>query len=210
MSIRTGVLIDLMPLTYKLEEDISGQKKIRMRGPLSEGNCKNRNNRYYPMPLLEREINKLQPDIQAKKVIGELDHPNDLKIHLDRVSHFITEAHFEGNKLCGTIEVIEGTPCGDILAGLVKSGVQFGISSRAMGSVARGSDGVDVVQEDFSLLTWDIVAQPSNYSSWLSLSESASLLNSYDDLESIIEKKLGNKIEDLYPVKTLDSILRGI
>lgn len=170
-------LIDTMPLDYKLLEEAvhNGVKKIRLRGPLSEGNVKNRNNRIYPIELLERELNRVLPDIQARKLIGELDHPDDLKIHLDKVSHLVVEAVRVGNKIEGIIEVIDGTPCGQILKGLIDAGVQLGISSRAMGSVARDNEGADIVQEDFTLLTWDIVAQPSFYNSWLTLAESRKL-----------------------------------
>jgi hypothetical protein len=203
-----GILIDTMPLQFKLEEDSSGNGKLYLRGPLSEGNIKNRNGRIYPTNLLERELKKISPDIQSRRIVGELDHPADLKIHLDRVSHFITEAHFEGNKVIGKIEVIQNTPCGDILAGLIKSGIQLGVSSRAMGSTARNKEGDDIVQEDFSLVTWDVVAQPSNYSSWLNISESFNLTKNYENLDEMITEVLKATPKKYYTFKTIDDLLK--
>lgn len=156
----------------KEDVEIGGVKTKKLRGPLSEGDVENRNKRVYPKNLLEREVERLLPDIQSRQVIGELDHPDDLKIHLDRVSHVVTEAAWDGNKLMGTIEILPHTDAGRNLLGLVNSGIKLGISSRGMGSVKMDGNGNGIVQEDLKLITWDVVAQPSNYSSWLSLTES--------------------------------------
>jgi hypothetical protein len=182
--------------------DINGVKTKRLRGPLSEGDIENRNNRVYPKYLLEREVERLLPDIKARQVIGELDHPDDLKIHLDRVSHVITEATWEGNKLMGTIEILPHTTAGKNLLGLVQSGIRLGISSRGMGSVRQQANGKNVVQEDLRLITWDVVAQPSNYSSWLSLTESANPIY-LDDIGYI-----GENVEPKQLVN-IEHILRG-
>lgn len=168
---RPELLFNHMTYDYKVvneDSEIGGVKTKRLKGPLSEGDVENRNKRRYPKYLLEREVERLMPDILERNVIGELDHPDDLKIHLDKVSHVVTEAYWEGNKLMGTIEILPQTEAGRNLLGLINGGVKLGISSRGVGSV--GPDGV--VQEDLRLITWDVVAQPSNYSSWLSLTES--------------------------------------
>lgn len=198
MIIEQTPLIDVNPFQYTLLEEAehNGVKKIRLRGPLSEGGVKNRNNRIYPMTLLERELNRVMPDIRARKLIGELDHPDDLKIHLDKVSHLVIEAAVNNGKIVGTIEVIDGTPCGQILRGLIDAGVQLGISSRAMGSVQKNNEGIDIVQEDFTLLTWDVVAQPSFYNSWLTLAESRrlGLVNvETSNFEELLDQNLNNK-----------------
>jgi hypothetical protein len=189
---RQQLLIQTMPLQYQLiKEDIeiNGLKTKRLKGPLSEGDIENRNKRIYPSRLLRREVERLTEDISQRRVIGELDHPDDLKIHLDRVSHVVTEAYWENNKLIGTIEIIPHTPAGQTLLGLVNSNIPLGISSRGMGSV-KEENGKNVVQEDLQLITWDIVAQPSNYSSWLSLTEGFKPI--YLDELGILESKKYN------------------
>jgi len=190
-----NILIDTIPLQYNLQESATenGNKVHRLNGVLSEGGIENRNRRIYPFPLLQREVNRLLEDIGQRRVVGELDHPDDLKIHLDNVSHLITEVHFNDKKVMGTIEIIPETDAGRNLLGLVKAGVNLGISSRAMGSVKQNEQGIFIVQEDLQLLTWDIVAQPSNYSSWLQLAEGAynKKFNEVTDLDKILDKELG-------------------
>ena len=118
---RKELLIEPQVYDYEVlteAAEIGGVKTKRLRGPLSEGNIENRNKRVYPKHLLEREIERLMPDIQSRQVIGELDHPDDLKIHLDRVSHVITEAAWEGDKLMGNIEILPHTVAGKNLLGL--------------------------------------------------------------------------------------------
>ena len=188
-----GLLIDTMPLTYQVltEDTDRGQKIYRLSGDLSEGDVLNRNDRIYPTNLLKRELDRLIEDIKSRRIIGELDHPEDLKIHLERVSHLICEAHFEGNKIIGTIEIIPETDAGRNLLGLVKAGVNLGISSRAMGSLSPNQEGHQIVQEDLKILTWDIVAQPSNYGSWLQLVEEFNRkYNKKNNLEDLLNTKL--------------------
>jgi len=211
----------LTEFDYLMEDsEVNGRKTKSLRGILSSGWVGNKNKRKYPTPLLERELNKLYPDIRSRKLLGELDHPSDLKIHLDKVSHLITEAQIEDNNVVGKIEILTGTPAGDLLMGLVNNKVAIGISSRAGGSTVSDREGFQVVQEDFMLLTWDVVAQPSNYSSWLSLVESISWnmdkgtygetiqRNKQSSLEKILDGNLFNKsglkqrtLADIFGVK---------
>lgn len=200
------------PISYDYEiltEDIEigGVKTKKLRGPLSEGDIENRNKRIYPKHLLEREVSRLLPDIQARQVLGELDHPDDLKIHLDRVSHVITEASWEGNRLMGTIEILPHTAAGKSLLGLVNSGIRLGISSRGMGSVKMDHTGNGVVQEDLKLITWDVVAQPSNYSSWLTLAESYNPI--YLDEMGILPEHIETNT-DVSRILTGEQIFKGL
>jgi hypothetical protein len=213
---RRELLRSTIDLNYELlkeDHELNGVKTCKLRGPLSEGDIENRNRRVYPLHLLKREVDRIMPEIKGRQVIGELDHPDDLKIHLDRVSHVITEAYWDGPKLMGTIEIIPTTDAGKNLLGLVQAGIKLGISSRGMGTVApTGADGAGVVQEDLRLITWDIVAQPSNYSSWLSLTESYKPIY-IDELgydPHTIEKLLGSGGSVVFRGTSLEDLLSNV
>ena len=92
--------------------------------------------------------------------MGELDHPDTSVIQLEKCSHLVTDIWMEGNKVMGKIKVLTETPMGKILAGLVKEGVSLGISSRGQGSV-RENNGVTIVEDDFQLICFDMVSDPS-------------------------------------------------
>ena len=114
---------------------------------------KNQNGRVYPKDLLMREAKKYTENfIQQKRALGELDHPDSSVVNLQNASHNVMEMHFNGNDLVGTVEVL-GTPSGNILKELFKSGIKLGISSRGLGSVESiGENGAQEVQPDFELI----------------------------------------------------------
>jgi hypothetical protein len=149
------------------EDTGNGHKKTMLRGLFQHGGVRNGNGRVYPRPILEKEIQRNIEKIQKKQMLGELDHPTEGKIHLEKVSHCITELKMEPDgKVMGAVEVFDGsddeggTPKGRILGSLIRRGVQVGISSRGFGSVKQDGD-VNEVQDDFKLITFDIVADPS-------------------------------------------------
>lgn len=144
-----------------------GPKKTMLKGLFQHGDIRNGNGRSYPRPILEREINKNSPKVKDRNMLGELDHPTEGKIHLDKVSHVITELNMvDDGKVLGSLEVFDGpdelggTPKGRILGSLIKRGIKLGISSRGFGSTKTIGD-VNEVQDDFKLITFDIVADPS-------------------------------------------------
>ena len=150
-----------------LTEDKDNLKKTYLKGLFQHAGIKNGNGRKYPHRILEREINNNQEKISNKQMVGELDHPKDGKIHLDKVSHVIIEARMDSDgRVFGKAEVfngpdeIGGTPKGRILGSLLKRKVRLGISSRGFGTTKK-INGTNEVQEDFKLITWDIVADPS-------------------------------------------------
>ena len=98
--------------------------------------------------------------MKEKRALGELDHPDTSVIQLEKCSHLVTDIWMEGNKVMGKIKVLTETPMGKILAGLVKEGVSLGISSRGQGSV-RENNGVTLVEDDFQLICFDMVSDPS-------------------------------------------------
>lgn len=152
------------------------------RGILQRKEALNQNRRRYPGGILEREVDNYQQLIKERRALGELDHPDSSVISLQNVSHNIVEAHWDGNDLIGVVEVlcdrlgenghvIKGTPAGNTLKALLDAGIKVGISSRGMGSVKEIVDESDgqpavVVQDDFELLGWDFVSNPSTHEAW--------------------------------------------
>jgi len=133
--------------------------KVMMKGILQKADTLNQNGRIYPVSVLEREIRNYQKFIIENRALGELDHPDSSVVNLKNVSHLVREAHLEGGTVYGTIEVLD-TPSGKILQSLVESGVRLGISSRGVGSTKKQGD-YHVVQDDFQLICWDYVLEPS-------------------------------------------------
>ena len=159
-----------MKLITELNESIqvieeateNGKKTVFIEGIFLQGNIPNRNGRRYRVETLEREVKRYMNENVAKgRAYGELGHPNGPSINLDRVSHMITELRREGDNFIGKAK-ISSTPMGEIVKGLLSDGAQLGVSSRGMGSLKEGKDGIMEVQDDFRLATAaDIVADPS-------------------------------------------------
>lgn len=131
---------------------------------LQEAEATNGNGRSYPKLILEREIQNYQKLVKENRALGECDHPDDSVINLKNASHMVNRIWWDGNDVLGTIKILK-TPSGNILRGLYESGVLFGFSSRAMGSLKEGigEDGssVQVVQDDLQLICFDAVSEPS-------------------------------------------------
>ena len=127
---------------------------------LQEANAVNGNNRVYTEEVLRKEIKNYQKLVQDRRALGECDHPDDSVINLKNASHMVNRIWWDGNDVIGTIKVLN-TPAGNILRGLYTSGVKFGFSSRALGSLQEGKGGVQYVQEDLQLICFDAVSEPS-------------------------------------------------
>jgi hypothetical protein len=157
------LLTEWRPFEYS-KEMIEESKKLNggrivLRGILQKANTLNQNGRIYPIAVLDREVRNYQKFIKENRALGELDHPDSSVVELKNASHIVREAHMEGEVCFGTVELLE-TPSGKILQSLVESGVTLGISSRGVGSTQRERD-YDVVQDDFQLICWDFVSEPS-------------------------------------------------
>ncbi len=144
------------------EENADGKKSLFIEGIFLQGNIPNRNGRRYNADILEKEVGRyVNENVSKGRAYGELGHPDGPSINLDRVSHIITSLVREGDNFIGKAK-ISSTPMGKIVEGLLSDGAQLGVSSRGMGSLKEGKDGVMEVQEDFYLATAaDIVADPS-------------------------------------------------
>lgn len=141
-----------------LEEDNkkTGKKDLCMKGIFIQGDVRNQNQRVYPVREIARAVNSITEKLSGgQSVMGELDHPEELSINLDRVSHLITEMWMEGADGYGKLKIVP-TPMGNIVQTLLLSGAKLGVSSRGSGNV--GDDGS---VSDFEIITVDIVAQPS-------------------------------------------------
>lgn len=133
-----------------------------IEGTFLQGGVKNRNNREYPVHILEREVNRYNETfVQKGRALGELGHPDGPTVNLDRVSHMITSLVREGNNFKGRAQLLS-TPMGKIAQSLIGEGVTLGVSSRGVGSLLQTNEGHKVVGEDFMLATAaDLVADPS-------------------------------------------------
>jgi Prohead core protein serine protease len=132
-------------------------KSLYMKGIFIQGGVRNANERVYPVSEIESAVNTLNEQIkEGHSVLGEVDHPDDLKINLDRVSHMITNMWMDGPNGFGKLKILP-TPMGQLVSTMLESGVKLGVSSRGSGNVDDGSGRVS----DFEIVTVDIVAQPS-------------------------------------------------
>ena len=166
------LIVDYIPFEItpqQITESMStNDGKLIVKGVLQRAEAQNQNGRVYPKDLLTREAKKYTENfIQQKRALGELDHPDSSVVNLQNASHNVLEMHFNGNDLVGTVEVL-GTPSGNILKELFKSGIKLGISSRGLGSVESiGENGAQEVQPDFELIAFDFVSNPSTHGAFL-------------------------------------------
>lgn len=149
---------DYTPETVR-ESKERNDGKIIMKGVLQKADTVNQNGRIYSLAILEREVRNYQKFILENRALGELDHPTDSIVNLKNVSHIVREAYIEDGTVVGTVELLN-TPSGKILQSLVESGVKLGISSRGVGSTRKQGD-YSMVQDDFQLICWDYVSEPS-------------------------------------------------
>ena len=172
-----NLLVDYMTFDVtpsQINESIKNNDgRLIVKGVLQRAEAKNQNGRVYPRETLVREAKKYaETNIAERRALGELDHPDSSVVNLNNVSHNILEMHWKGDDLLGTVEVL-GTPAGNILKELFKSGIKLGISSRGMGSVKEltnedDGDPTVQVQRDFELIAFDFVSNPSTHGAFLS------------------------------------------
>ena len=140
--------------------------KLILKGPMQRANKENQNKRIYPIKLLQREFQNYEKPIREGRALGELDHPDTSTVSLEKASHVVREQFWDGDTWMGRIEVLS-TPCGRILENLLESGVVVGISSRGVGSTSKNESGADIVQDDFNLICFDMVAEPSTHGAFM-------------------------------------------
>ena len=168
------LLVDYLPFEIPRQQITESMKenkgKLIVKGVLQRAESKNQNGRIYPREILMRESKKYDEDfIKQSRALGELDHPESSVVNLANASHNIIDMHWNSDDLVGTVEVL-GTPAGNILKELFKSGIKLGISSRGLGSVETvkeaGGDAQEV-QPDFELIAFDFVSNPSTHGAFM-------------------------------------------
>lgn len=152
----------------------------------------NQNGRSYPLPILKRECENYKSTfVKERRALGELDHPDSQVVNLANVSHNIIDLWWQGNDLMGKLEILS-TPSGNIAKELLKSGIRLGISSRGMGSVRELGEGKVEVQDDFEIVCWDLVSNPSTQGAFMSPSLNESVQgkvdNKYTKINSLVSE----------------------
>jgi hypothetical protein len=190
-------VFDYTPDMIKESREKNGGK-VMMKGVLQKADTLNQNGRIYPISVLDREIRNYQKFIVENRALGELDHPDSSVVNLKNVSHVIKEAYLDKGVVYGTVELLD-TPSGKILQSLVESGVKLGISSRGVGSTKKQGD-YHVVQDDFQLICWDFVSEPSTPGAFMipegkqiNSAELKAIFNKSDRIDRIVNEILSMK-----------------
>lgn len=175
MSATKVLLREWMPLRpeagFVVESRDANSGRLFLRGPMQRYGTPNQNKRIYPGPLLQREFKNLEKVVREGRAIGELDHPETSTVSLERASHVVREMTWDNDTWMGRIEILP-TPMGKIAETLIESGINLGISSRGVGSTSTNESGLDIVQDDFTLVCFDLVQEPSTHGAFMTLGES--------------------------------------
>ena len=173
------------------ESKSSGTMKIA--GVFQRANAPNHNKRIYEKKLLVREMKRLDEAINERRLMGELDHPTHDAVKLGNVSHLVTKLEMRGDEMLGEAEILN-TPCGQVAQALIKGGVKLGISSRGMGSLTERGE-YSVVNDDFKLVTFDLVADPSTKGAFPGLVNESKDSKFIDDtVRQTYDKALSEKV----------------
>jgi hypothetical protein len=179
------LIVSTIPFEFTPEQISESMEKnsgkLLVRGILQKASEQNQNGRVYSRKLLERETDKYRELIDDRRALGELDHPESSVVNLQNVSHNVKKVWWEGDNLLGDVEVL-GTPAGNILRELFKSGITLGISSRGMGTT-REHEGKTLVNDDFELVAFDFVSNPSTRGAFL---EPVSINESVDRTQEVV------------------------
>ena len=188
-----GVCQDL--LTEEEKRDMRDNGTMYLTGVIQRAKSKNQNGRIYPREVLDREIKNYEKIVRDNRACGELDHPEDSVVNLKNVSHIMTSIWWQGDDVMGKCKVLN-TPSGQILRSLVDSGVTLGISSRGMGSVHEDRQGNTIVEDDFNLICFDFVSDPSTIGAFMKLSEGKANINKVYTKADRINRILNDILRD--------------
>ena len=180
------ILREYLALSYDkniVKESKENKQPIIVKALMQRADAPNQNNRLYPRKILEREIENYRKAISEGRATGECDHPESSIVSLQNVSHIVREIGWNGDDVVGSLEILD-TPKGKIVQELMVAGVRIGISSRGVGEVVRNESGYDVVKEDFCLVAFDLVSEPSTQEAWLHENKQVTI----DDIRKMIPK----------------------
>ena len=153
-----GLCEDLLTETEK--QLVKNSNAMFLTGVMQRAEAKNGNGRRYPREVLQREVENYKKLVRDRRAVGELDHPDSDIVNLKNSSHIVTDIWWDGDDVKGKVQMLT-TPSGQILRNLIEGGVKLGISSRGLGSVAQAAGGDTIVQDDFQLICFDFVSEPS-------------------------------------------------
>ena len=184
-----SLLVDVTPFKPLLRESKTKPGVFEVEGVLQRAVAKNQNGRTYSKEILMRESKRYTDEyVKVGNAFGELDHPESPVVSLKNASHVVKELWWDGDDLMGRIELLN-TPAGNIVKEICKAGHTIGISSRGTGSVQQTNEGTLEVQDDFELVCWDFVSNPSTHGAFMnpvSLNEGKVKVSKYSNLDSII------------------------
>lgn len=190
------LLNEFIPIDYdrKLLESAARANPtgtIVIKAILQRANAENQNGRIYPRAILERECERYNEEfVKQRRALGELDHPEATVVELKNASHIVTEMHWEGDDLVGTLEILT-TPSGNIVRELMRNNIRLGVSSRGVGSVIPYQGDKVMVDEDFNLICFDIVSNPSTHGAFL-------LEGARGQLAKLKATRLNNLVADFF------------
>mgnify|MGYP003650043349 FL=1 len=183
------LLVDVTSFKSLLKESRTKPGVFEVEGILQRAVAKNQNGRTYSKEILMRESKRYTDEfVKVGNAFGELDHPESPVVSLKNASHVIKELWWDGDDLMGRIELLN-TPSGNIVKEICKAGHTIGISSRGTGSVQQTNEGTLEVQDDFELVCWDFVSNPSTHGAYMnpvSLNEGKVKTTKYSNLDLII------------------------
>ena len=183
------LLVDVTPFKPTIRESKSKPGVFEVEGVMQRASAQNQNGRVYAKEILERECKKYMDEfVKRGNAFGELDHPESPVVSLKNASHIVKDLYWKGDDLMGRVELLN-TPAGNIVKEIIKAGHTIGISSRGTGSVQQTNEGHLEVQDDFELVCWDFVSNPSTHGAFMNpvaLQEGKVKVSRYSNLDSII------------------------
>ena len=185
-----GVCQDLLT---EAEKSFVKSGGMMLTGVMQRADAKNGIGRVYPENILRREVENYKKLVAENRALGELDHPDESVINLKNASHIVTDIWWNGKDVMGKVKILT-TPSGQILKSLVESGVKLGISSRGLGSVKEKA-GLTYVEDDFQLICFDFVSEPSTVGAFMGLSESKktpNIFNKSDRINRLLNDIIGD------------------
>jgi hypothetical protein len=188
-----NLLVNVTPFKGLLTESKARPGVYEVVGIMQRAGAKNQNGRIYKREILEEEVrNYVENFVKIGNAYGELDHPESAIVSLKNASHVVKDLWWDGDDLMGKVELLN-TPSGNIVKEILRGGHTIGISSRGTGSVSQTNEGTLMVQDDFELVCWDFVSNPSTQGAFMnpiSLNEGKQSVGKYDRLDSIINNIL--------------------
>ncbi len=183
------LLVDVTPFRPTIRESKTKPGVFEVEGILQRASSQNQNGRVYKKDILEREAEKYSNEfVKNGNAFGELDHPESPVVSLKNASHIVKELYWKGDDLMGKVELLN-TPAGNIVKEIIKAGHTIGISSRGTGSVQQTNEGHLEVQDDFELVCWDFVSNPSTHGAFMNpvtLQEGKVKISKYQNIDYII------------------------